>query len=108
MIAKLLRKVSDKLEGRSPHWGTVRAAHLKLEPECQACGDKDKLEVHHLRSFHEWPLLELEPENLLTMCSDCHFFVGHLKSWKSINVNCRTDAAQWREKITNRPKPEAK
>lgn len=44
--------------GRSPQWPAVRAAHLKKEPSCQACGVTDHLEVHHIAPFHVSPARE--------------------------------------------------
>ena len=67
---------------RSPKWPAVRAAHLKANPTCAACGGRDALEVHHIEPFHVRPERELDPRNLLTLCGDpCHLVHGHLMSW---------------------------
>lgn len=72
---------------RSPHWATVRAIHLKNHPECAACGQTDNVNVHHIRPFHLSPELELEPSNLITLCTDgpghlnCHLLCGHGGNW---------------------------
>jgi hypothetical protein len=39
---------------------------------CQACGKKDKLETHHLRSWVKYPELRYELSNGTTLCEKCH------------------------------------
>lgn len=88
---------------RSGKWETVRRKHLETQPACAVCGAKTDLEVHHVRPFHLYPELELEPENLLTLCNrGCHLLIGHLGSYQSWNPNARGDAAWWRERIKER------
>lgn len=88
---------------RSPRWFAVRAAHLRQFPTCAACGGKSDLEVHHVVPFQLDPSLELVPANLLTLCEPHHLLFGHLMNWQSWNVNAPKDAAEWREKIKQRP-----
>lgn len=81
---------------RSPHWPAARAAHLRAEPACRACGGTAHLEVHHVRPFHLFPLLELDPANLVTLCEspghNCHLTFGHCYSWDAWNLYVREDA----------------
>lgn len=96
-------------EPRSPEWPRVRAEHLKRHPACEACGQKDHLQVHHILPFHVDPKLELDPSNLITLCTDgpcnlnCHFVWGHLGNTKCNNPNVREDAAFFRKRLENRP-----
>jgi predicted HNH restriction endonuclease len=56
------------------------------------------LEVHHVKPFHLFPQLELDPANLMTLCEDggnCHFMVGHLKDWRRYNPKARPAAASY-------------
>lgn len=75
---------------RSSGWSKIRKQHLKKNPLCAACG-KNKfgtLEVHHIQSFHEFPELELDPNNLITLCSggcNCHLTLGHCGNFKLTN-----------------------
>lgn len=86
-----MRRERAKRQGakRSPHWSTVRNAHLVFEPACRACGGTEKLQVHHKHPFHLHPELELEQQNLITLCErrgrDCHFRYGHFFDWKQWN-----------------------
>lgn len=115
MLKELITHVQDKLSGkvpagskRSAQWPTVREAHLKVQPVCQCCMEKDNLQVHHLRPFHIHPELELDPNNLTTLCEhpsrNCHILFGHLRNFKSYNPDCETDVKLWRGKMLNRPK----
>lgn len=92
---------------RHKDWPKVRASHLKLHPCCAACGRKDFLEVHHRMPVHLVPELELDPDNLVTLCEgpsvNCHLLFGHLGHWKSWNENVRQDAATWLMKRQHRP-----
>lgn len=93
---------------RSPHWESVRDAHLKEHPACEVCGHKKNLNVHHVIPFHIDASKELDPSNLITLGNKCptgnhHLLFGHLGNWKSWNVNVREDAAAWKKKISERP-----
>lgn len=81
---------------RSGKWSEVRRDFLKLHPTCEACGVESDLNVHHIKPFNQFPELELEPTNLITLCRKHHFEVGHLGNWKSANATVREDAAKIR------------
>lgn len=80
---------------RSPKWNHVRDEHLESHNECAACGSKWKLQVHHIRPFHLHPELELDPQNLITLCMseewDCHLSLGHGGSFHSYNPHVVED-----------------
>lgn len=116
MALSLLKKISDLAVGkaplkasRSPRWPHVRAAFLKQNPICAACGGKKNLEVHHIHPFHLKPELELEPSNLLTLCESgiggviCHLAFGHLGDYRSFNTEAVSDANARLNKLKNRP-----
>lgn len=88
---------------RSPHWATTRKEFIKENNVCASCGCKAGLNVHHKEPFHIKPELELDPNNLITLCRDHHFFIGHLMDQKSYNVDVEKDSADILEKIKNRP-----
>lgn len=90
-------------DGRSPLWGKLRDEWIKEHGSCAACGGKTNLEAHHVVPFFVEPKLELDPGNLLTMCSTCHLVFGHLKNWKSWNPTVRFDAQQFLFRVKNRP-----
>ena len=89
---------------RSSKWKKVRAEHLKTHPSCAACGDTDSLEVHHIEPFSINPDRELDPTNLITLCSkSCHFYIGHLKDYTSWNISVIEDSKVYFNKVSNRP-----
>lgn len=92
---------------RSNQWPTIRKAYLAAHPNCEACGRDKYIQIHHVQSFATQPELELDPNNLISLCegmeSNCHRLIGHLQNYKSLNVHSRKDAAQWLFKIQNRP-----
>ena len=105
-IVKRLTEYWAGMPARSSRWPAVRAAHLKTNVTCAACGTTDKLEVHHILPFYLHPELELVGTNLITLCEtggNCHLMIGHLKNYKSYNLQCRKDAEVLCKKIKARP-----
>jgi len=79
---------------RSPLWDKVAHAFLAAHPKCAACDATDGLNVHHQFPFHYVvacgrPDLELDPRNLVTLCTrpgrQHHLLLGHLDDWESYN-----------------------
>lgn len=90
-----------ELFGRAGAWPRVRREHLSKEPNCVVCGRRpSRPEVHHVQSYHEHPELELDPDNLATVCDEpCHQMFGHLRNWKKINPHFREDADRFRKRV---------
>ena len=84
---------------RSPHWQTFREKFLQQNNFCAACGIKKFLQVHHIKSYCQHPELELEWDNLITLCQAPgrfhHFGIGHLYNYDRCNPHVREDAAFW-------------
>lgn len=90
---------------RSPHWSALRDQHLKEHGECAACGSKNHLQVHHIKPFHLQPELELDPDNLVTLCMDewdCHLAIGHGGSFHTYNPHVMEDAYRFHHASGNR------
>jgi len=111
----MIQHIKDLAQGkaelgdrRSSKWASVRKQHLQNNPKCSACGGSNNLEVHHIQPFNQHPELELDPNNLITLCEsknngvNCHLFFGHLGNFKSINTNVIQDVAIWLKKILER------
>lgn len=114
MITQLADHIIDVVAGkipfgskRSDKWAETRKAHLLKEPFCQCCGTEEHLQVHHKEPFHLKPELELDLNNLITLCEKpgrfCHIIFGHLRSFKSYNPNVVEDVKNFSEKVKNRP-----
>ena len=74
-----------KLLVRVSGWRTLRNNFLKENCLCSACGSKSGLQVHHVVPVSINSNLELVWDNLITLCVDCHFSLGHLWNWKCYN-----------------------
>lgn len=101
---KLVIYHAPDLHERSSHWPHVRGVWIHIHNTCAVCGCKDDLDVHHIKPFHLFPALELEPTNFITLCRAHHLLFGHLMSWPSYNPHVVEDVAAWVEKISARPK----
>ena len=86
---------------RSHKWPGVEKLHLKFHPVCEACGSDKKLNVHHKKPFHLFPQLELDMNNLITLCMDkqCHIKIGHGDNFKDYNPDVEADAQKVRANI---------
>ncbi|WP_149401495.1 HNH endonuclease [Dictyobacter arantiisoli] len=109
---------------RSPEWPRVAHEHLSHQPACVVCGHRGKgLQVHHIKPFHLYPELELDPNNLITLCEirgrTHHLLIGHLDNWESYNKRVREDTKRyshqsaaaikanvtWQKEVAQRPMP---
>jgi 5-methylcytosine-specific restriction endonuclease McrA len=91
----------DEYEGdRSSKWPKVRDQFVAVHPQCEACGSVSDLNVHHVKPFASHPELELDTNNLITLCRVHHFRVGHdpdgpwnpqQPSWSKANPRVRED-----------------
>ena len=102
--AKGKHKLSDR---RSPQWPEVERAYKKAHPNCAVCGRSGSIQVHHKVPFHVDRSLELDPDNLISLCEPtartmkCHLIFGHCGNFKLYNPKIGTDAPYWNEKIEN-------
>ena len=93
---------------RDSRWSNVVSQHLVKFPTCACCGGTKNRQVHHIKPFHDNPELELDFNNLITLCTDgpcnlnCHFVIGHLGNTKCHNPNVRQDAAYMRQRFLSR------
>jgi len=88
--------------GRSGQWPAVRARHLARQPRCMSCSRDKHLEVHHISPVHATPELETADDNLVTLCRDCHFVVGHACDWKAWRPEVVSMAAALRNATVRR------
>ena len=109
MVETVIRQFLDYCAGkpsqpRSPEWPRVEKEHLAKQPDCQVCGGKSRLNVHHLKPFHIFKELELDPSNLITLCNArrCHIVFGHAGDFKAYNPNGLADIAKARQMFQGR------
>jgi len=110
----LIEILTDRIKGKAPKgakrsskWAKVRKEHLKNNPNCEICGTKGTLRVHHKIPFHIAPDMELNKNNLVTLCENkkyginCHLLLGYIGNFKRINPSCETDIMVWNNKLKN-------
>ncbi len=70
---------------RASEWVYVRNEFVRRHPRCEACGGSYNLNVHHIKPFHLYPELELDEDNLITLCrwhiKSCSVSISYLKSF---------------------------
>ena len=55
--------------------------------ECSWCHRTNNLNRHHIVPQSANPLLTHEITNIIVLCRDCHFVLGHKCNWKKFNPN---------------------
>lgn len=60
-------------------WGVPRI-------KCEWCGSVKDLNVHHIVPQHLRPDLAHEKTNMIVLCRECHFRLGHRCNWQSDGV----------------------
>jgi len=60
-----------------------KAVLARDQYQCQHCGSKDMLHVHHIKSYKEYPELRYVVDNGLVLCETCHNTVHGRKSRSS-------------------------
>ena len=97
----MLNTLKFMIQGRSKDWSKVRKAFLLYNDICAACKSPKKLEVHHIKPFSEYPALELDLKNLITLCYRCHFTLGHLSNYRLFNIYISTDCLLYRNRVAS-------
>ena len=88
VVYSIVREKVVKKATRSKQWSKVEKAHLIAQPFCAACGSTHLLQVHHKIPPSLAPSLELDPRNLITLCTDfyeCHYRIGHGADYRSFS-----------------------
>jgi len=59
--------------------------------ECVLCGKQTDLHIHHILRKSQYPEYLVEPNNLVCMCSSCHFLDAHNGDTNKINIELSFD-----------------
>lgn len=89
LLHSAVRDVHAKKK-RSSKWKSVRDDFLLKNNECAVCSSKTRLQVHHKLPFDDYPELELDINNLITLCmsmKECHLRIGHGGSYTKYSKN---------------------
>lgn len=61
-----------QINRQTPEYRNWHKEILNRDKVCQACGGHKHLEVHHLYSYKNYPLLRVDQGNGIVLCSFCH------------------------------------
>jgi 5-methylcytosine-specific restriction endonuclease McrA len=76
---------------KSEHWKILREEKLKLNPICEKCGNKNKVEPHHINYKNLYDVLV---SDLQTLCRKCHH-----------EEHSKKEVPKKRKKITSKLRP---
>ena len=79
---------------RNPRFERESRKWLLTHP-CAVTGEREGVEVHHIRPFHLFPELEMDPENWIALLRPWHLYLGHAGNWTMWNPDVRQDAARF-------------
>lgn len=65
-------KASRAGDYHSARWREMKRRAVEAHPFCAMCGEKERLEVHHIRSVRLHPELMFDESNMMVLCHACH------------------------------------
>lgn len=68
----------------------VQPEQRALTAECAWCHQKKHLNKHHIIPRSADPSLKDVDSNIIILCRECHFVLGHRRNWKRFNPDVVT------------------
>lgn len=102
-LTQWFRDIQLGARRRSSGWSRVRKEFYNKNSECEVCGTKKKIEIHHYRDFSTYPELELDLNNLRSLCRYCHLLFGHKMNYRDINLELDSDIKFWDNRLNKKP-----
>ena len=56
--------------------------------ECEKCGSKEKLQIHHIKGYTLFPELRFDLNNVLLLCKECHKDIHKKNDCKTNQLKC--------------------
>ena len=101
-VLNILASDNSTLNGR---WRKLRNKYVKEKGNvCECCSYTKNIEVHHIVPRHVNPTLTLDWFNLIALCDDCHFHIGHYSNYKNYNPTIFEDAYFIKDNYINNTK----
>lgn len=73
--------------------------YKKEHPLCEITGKKRFCQVHHIFPVWKFPEKADDPNNFITLHRIYHKIFGHFGNFKKYNINIKSDAKLWQQKI---------
>ena len=89
------KKHPEQYEKIKEKWEEFEKEYWKKHPDekyCHVCGERARVELHHIIPRHICPDRIFDESNLIPLCRACHFRWGHLNDWERFNPNIVEDA----------------
>lgn len=80
----------------APHYTDVKMF------ECEWCHRVKNLNRHHIIPQSANPALKDDYDNIIVLCRDCHFVLGHRCNWKKFNPDVRIIVNTYTNTITSK------
>lgn len=89
---------------QTARWQRVRRRALVRDLyQCQKCGYRQNLEVHHVQRVADYPELAFDVDNLLTLCRTCHTEETNRELGHTPDPARR----EWRDAVADLAKPQS-
>lgn len=89
VIGELLTRIFDDPYSDAYYYGdtaTIQSSYKSIRMfECSWCHRTKNLNRHHVMQQKYYPELRDDPTNIIVLCRDCHFVLGHRCDWKTYN-----------------------
>lgn len=59
--------------------------------ECEKCGSKEKLQIHHIKGYTQYPELRFDLNNVLLLCKECHKKAHSQDGCTATNYQCKNN-----------------
>ena len=86
------KEVYSNIQDKWEEWRKQYIKKHKNEMYCHVCGEKHKLELHHICPRHICPDKIFDENNIIVLCHSCHFRIGHLNNWDIWNPHVAEDS----------------
>lgn len=68
----------------SKEWKKLARDLYKRDKVCRLCGEREKLQIHHIEPLSQSPLLILDIGNVILLCQKCHWKLqGKERRWRN-------------------------
>ena len=113
-VNELLQRVFEEPYSDAYYYSdtaTIQTSYKSIPMfECSWCHRTKKLNRHHVMQQKYYPELRDDPTNIVVLCRDCHFVLGHRCNWDTYNPDvvtiCNTYTNTFARRMENENVPD--